>query len=91
MNWNRLKFAGPSLLLWLAAGLSAVAHPGHAWGDADARHLLTSPDHLALLALTGGVMMLAARLIQRRLPRRLLQGAGAAAVVVAAVVWGAGL
>ena len=45
----------PARLLTSAAAfalaLSAQAHPGHDWNDADARHLLTSADHLAVLAL----------------------------------------
>lgn len=72
----------------LALALSAQAHPGHDLAEADARHLLTSPDHLAVLALAGVALCLGARLASARLPRRLLQGAGFTAVVVAAVVWG---
>lgn len=72
----------------LALTLSAQAHPGHDWAEADTRHLLTSPDHLAVLALSGVVLCFGARFVHARLPRRLLQAAGLAAVAVAAVVWG---
>ncbi len=71
-----------------AIALSAQAHPGHDWHDADARHLLTSPDHFALLALGGTLMWFGARLVQRRWPRRLMQVTGATACVLAAVLWG---
>jgi hypothetical protein len=72
----------------LTLAFSAQAHPGHDWTDADARHLLTSPDHLAALALAGIALWFGARFVHARLPRRLLQGAGLAAVAVAAVIWG---
>ena len=54
--------------------------------EADTRHLLTSPDHLAVLALSGVALCFGARFVHARRPRRLLQGAGLAAVAVAAVV-----
>ena len=72
----------------LALALSAQAHPGHDWTDANARHLLTSSDHLAMLAIAGVAFCFGARFVHARLPRRLLQGAGLTAVAVAPVVWG---
>ena len=71
-----------------ALALAAQAHPGHDLHDASARHLFTSADHLAVLALAGVALCFGARFVHARLPRRLLQAAGLAAVAVAAVVWG---
>jgi hypothetical protein len=56
----------------LALALSAPAHPGHGLSEQGALHLVTSPDHLAILALGGGVLWLGARFVHRRVPRRLL-------------------
>lgn len=82
----------PARLLTSAAAfalaLSAQAHPGHDWNDADARHLLTSADHLAVLALAGIALCFGARFVQGSVARRWLQATGIAAVVFAAVVWG---
>ena len=64
------------------------AHPGHALRDASSAHLLTNPDHLAVLVLGGAAAWFGARWIERRLPRRLLQICGVAAVATAAVLWG---
>jgi hypothetical protein len=72
----------------ISFALSAQAHPGHDLAEVDTHHLLTSPDHLAALALAGAALWFGARFVHARLPRRLLQGAGLAAVAVAAVVWG---
>jgi hypothetical protein len=83
---DRIKLLVSSSLL--AFALTSQAHPGHDLRDASPQHLLTSPDHLALLALGGVALWLAGRFVQRQLARRLLQGAGLAAVVTAAVVWG---
>ena len=83
---DRLKLLVSSSLLTIA--LTAQAHPGHDLRDASPQHLLTSPDHLAVLALGGLALWLAGRFVQRQLPRRLLQGAGLAAILSAAVIWG---
>jgi hypothetical protein len=72
-----LAFCAPSL----------HAHPGHSLRDADARHLITSPDHLAVLALGGLGLWFAARFVQRRSARQLLQGLGLLTLVAAAVLW----
>ncbi len=80
----RLVTSGATLVL----ALSVHAHPGHDWNDADARHLLTSTDHLAVLALAGIALCFGAHYVHDRLPRRLLQSAGIAAIVLAGVVWG---
>ena len=82
-----LRLALSVATLALATG-SAQAHPGHALRDATPSHLLTSPDHLAVLALGGLVVWFGARWVERRLPRRLLQILGVVAVTTAAVLWG---
>jgi peptidoglycan/LPS O-acetylase OafA/YrhL len=86
---NSAKFRSGSLALGsLLLAFSASAHPGHDLRDASTRHLFTSPDHLAMLALGGAALWLIGRFVQRQLPRRLLQGAGAAAILTAAFIWG---
>ena len=67
---------------------SAHAHPGHGARDASALHMLSSPYHLAVLALSGAVLLLAGRFARRQLPRRVLQGAGLAALGAATALWG---
>jgi hypothetical protein len=68
--------------------LSATAHPGHDLGEHGPLHIVTSPYHMAMLALAGGGFLVAARFVRRRLPRRLLQGAGIAAFFTLALIWG---
>lgn len=67
--------------------LAAHAHPGHDWNDASARHLLTSSDHLSLLALTGVTLFIGGRFVQRGRPRVVLRTAGFAAVALAGLLW----
>ena len=91
MNSNRFRRFIPAATLALLCSASALyAHPGHGLGEADARHLLTSPDHLAVLALGGLGAWFGSRFVQRRLPRRALQSLGLAAVAVVAVLRGFG-
>jgi hypothetical protein len=85
---NRLKLPAAFSSSLLILALTAQAHPGHDLLDATPRHLLTSPDHLAVLTAGGVALWIAGRFVQRQLPRRLLQGVGLAAILVAAVVWG---
>jgi len=73
-----------ALLTALASGV-AQAHPGHGLHEASASHVLTSPYHLAVLALSGATIWFSARWVERRLPRRLLQSIGIAAVMTAAL------
>jgi hypothetical protein len=82
-----LRLALSIAVLAFATGL-AQAHPGHGLHDASPTHLLTSPDHLAVLALGGAAAWFGARWVGRRLPRRLLQILGVAALTTAAVLWG---
>ena len=86
---NRLKLPTAVSAWLLALAFTAQAHPGHDIRDASPQHLFTSPDHLAVLALSGAALWLAGRFVQRQLPRQLLQVAGLAAVLTAAVIWGA--
>jgi hypothetical protein len=83
---TRLHLAGALALL--VSSLSARAHPGHSLHDASAAHLLSSPGHLAVLALGGVAFFAAGYFVRSRLPRRLLQGCGAAGVLAAVMVWG---
>ena len=82
-----LHLALSAAALALTTGF-AQAHPGHALHDANASHLLTSPDHLAVLALGGAAAWFGARWVERRLPRRALQIFGIVAIAAAAVLWG---
>lgn len=91
----RLSAGAVNLALGLAlvvlgpSGAStAQAHPGHALGEHGAGHVISSPYHLFILAVTGLLLWLGARFVQRRLPRRLLQAGGLAAVAGAALMWG---
>ena len=85
---SRHFFRGVSAVTLLGAGaLSAHAHPGHSLLDTTAAHALTSPYHVAALALIGVMLFFGARLIQRQLPRRLLQAAGVIALVSAVTIW----
>ena len=65
---------------------AAQAHPGHGLGEQGVLHALTSPYHMAVLALIGAACWLAARGERRRLPRQLLQASGIAAILAAAVL-----
>jgi hypothetical protein len=87
--------SGKRSVIWalalVGACLPAGAHPGHAWHEASTTHLLTSPNHLAALALAGMAIWSAGWFIQRRVPRRLFQFGGAFAIATAAVLWGFGV
>ena len=85
---NRPKLTAVISASLTALALTAQAHPGHDLRDATPQHLLTSPDHLAVLALGGVALWLTGRFAQRQLPRRILQGTGVAAILTAAVIWG---
>jgi hypothetical protein len=86
MNSANLRSAALAIGCLLSA-IAASAHPGHDLRDATPQHLLTSPDHLVVLALGGAALWLAGRFVQRQLPRCLLQGAGFAALLASAVLW----
>jgi hypothetical protein len=73
------------------AGSTLLAHPGHDLMDQGPIHVVTSPYHLASLAIFGLIICWAARLVKQRWPQRALQIAGATAVFAAGVLWIAGL
>ena len=79
------------MALTFAAVATVQAHPGHALSDASAQHVLTSPYHLAVLALSGLALWTIGYFIHRRTARRVLQFGGAFAVATAAVLWGMGV
>jgi len=87
MNSANLRSRALILGYWLSA-ISVSAHPGHGLGEQGVMHILSSPYHLAALALGGITLWLIGRFVQRQLPRRLLQGAGVAALVASTVLWG---
>lgn len=66
----------------------AKAHPGHALGDHGVLHAVTSPYHLAVLALAGTSLWCAALWIEKKVARRTLQTLGVLAVLAAAALWG---
>jgi hypothetical protein len=84
------KLSGITALTF-AAMATAHAHPGHALSDASTQHVLTSPYHLAVLALSGLALWTVGYFIHRRTARRVLQFGGAFAVATAAVLWGMGV
>ena len=79
------------LIATSAAAISistAHAHPGHDLGEHGPVHMLTSPYHLAILAVLGLAIWFAGRFIQKQLPKRLVQCSGAAVALAAVVLWG---
>jgi hypothetical protein len=64
------------------------AHPGHALGDQGVLHAITSPYHLAALALLGAGLWFAARFFDKKVPRRTLRTLGVFAILAAAALWG---
>jgi hypothetical protein len=85
MNLSAFR-SGISALAFLLPVAPVLAHPGHSLGDATPRHLLTSPDHLAVLALGGAALWLIGTLMRRPLPRRILQSVGVLGMLGAAVL-----
>jgi len=68
----------------------AQAHPGHELSRAGLSHLMTSFDHLTVLSLVGGTLLVGSVLIQRRFPRLFLRGCGVLTLVATTVLWGVG-
>ncbi len=75
-------------LLPFLGALSAQAHPGHSLGEHGAAHVITSPYHLAILAGVGAALWFGGRFAQTQLARRVIQGTGIAAVLLAALIAG---
>ncbi|HVY68729.1 MAG TPA: hypothetical protein VHH73_02310 [Verrucomicrobiae bacterium] len=78
----------PVVVAMMAGSLVANAHPGHSLSGTSARHIVTSPYHLAVLTLAGLALFGAARLVKREFPRQLLQLSGATLMLMAVLVWG---
>ena len=70
----------------LATNTSVFAHPGHPLVAEPFEHLLTSPFHLLVLALGGGVLLLGARFAQQLATKRRLQFTGVATLGIAIVL-----
>lgn len=87
MNLPLLRTRLPAVAATFTLTLAAHAHPGHDWSDASVRHLLTSPDHLFLLALTGIVLCLGGHFVPRRWPRFIVRTTGFAVVAIAGLLW----
>jgi hypothetical protein len=85
---KRISPIAITALVLVHSVLSATAHPGHGLGEHGPLHIVTSPYHLAMLAWAGGGFLVAARFVRRRWPRCLLQGAGLAAFLTVALIWG---
>jgi len=71
----------------LVAGLSAQAHPGHTLHEASVSHYVTSPYHLIVLSLIGLALGGAAFLVNRPALRRAFATGGAAALLIAVILW----
>lgn len=71
-----------------AATVSARAHPGHGLLEEGPLHTVTSPYHLAILALFGVALFAGAHLTRQVMPRRAMQSLGVIALVASAVLWG---
>jgi len=72
----------------LVCATSLQAHPGHGLFEQGPLHTITSPYHLAVLALTGCALFVGAHFIRQQMPRRAAQLVGTTAVVLSAVLWG---
>lgn len=66
---------------------AVFAHPGHGLHEGGLTHWLTSPDHLAVLALAGLAAWCGGMLVKDARYRKVLRYAGSAAVVSAALLW----
>jgi hypothetical protein len=79
-------------LFLAAAGVTSAAtlhaHPGHGLLEEGARHTLTSPYHLTVLALIGVSLFAGAHFTRQRIPRRALRSIGVVAIALSAVLWG---
>jgi hypothetical protein len=69
---------------------SVQAHPGHGLTEGGAVHWLTSPDHLAVLALAGVCAWGIGGFLRNRPFRKTLQYGGLGALALAVMLWGFG-
>jgi len=82
-----LKTRAAAAGLLAMAATSAHAHPGHAFHGEGVSHYLTSPYHLAVLAVLGLALCSAAFVSRRPVVRRALAASGAVALVLAGILW----
>ncbi len=89
---NKSTTLCPFLLSALVAILpnSAQAHPGHGLTEGGAVHWMTSPDHLATLAVVGLAALCVGVFFKDRPYGKVLKYGGLASVAVAAVLRGFG-
>ncbi len=66
---------------------TAQAHPGHSLAEASPGHLLSSPDHIALLALAAFLPVYIARQIPHPVARRWLDATGVVVALATAAMW----
>ncbi len=71
----------------LASVPAAWAHPGHAWSDAGAAHLVTNPDHAAVLAFFGIFAGFFSHLLRTSGSRTIFRALAGAAILSAALLW----
>ena len=72
-----------AILLSTVCGVSALqAHPGHDLASQGVAHALTSPYHLATMALVGAGMLACGSLVTKAPVRRGLQVAGVACLTL---------
>jgi len=86
-NPARRRILTTAVGLWLSNAV-VQAHPGHGLTDVNPTHLVTSPDHVAILLFSATLLFLGGRAVQQRWRRRLLQSAGMLALAGAGIVWG---
>ena len=78
-----LNSTGTVAALVLLQGLNLMAHPGHSLFQQGAGHLVTSPFHVACLAVCGGGLFALARLLRNSIARRTVKVLGVAMVAAA--------
>ena len=72
----------------LAAGLTAAqAHPGHTLHEESISHFVTSPYHLVVLSLMGLALCGTAFIVKRPALRGACATGGAAALLIAVILW----
>jgi hypothetical protein len=84
----RRVMASLSIAALAAGSFVANAHPGHSLTDASIQHVVTSPYHVATLALAGLGLFGAGKLAKRQFLRQLLQLSGGTLMLAAVLVWG---
>jgi hydrogenase/urease accessory protein HupE len=86
-SFKKLAGKGLALVAFLAAGVSAFAHPGHGLLEKGPRHAFTSPDHLLVMGVAGILLVGFGLISKNKTVRRAMVGAGSLAMGLAAAVW----